>query len=484
MRILHRLKQSKPIRPPRGIDPSTIRPADLRYVYSLTAFVSLGGFLFGWNQGVMGMIIADERWISLMHPSSDWSLGFVVSVYNLSCAVGALAVGSLADVYGRERTLSMASVLTTLGALVQTFSYTLTQMTVGRFIIGLGIGGYAAGVPLYISEISPANLRGRIVSINMMLLCFAEMVVFFVDFGFFFLDTDNWWRIPMSLQVIPAALLAFGCWRSSWVPPSPRWLVSQERYDCALEVLTRLHGTVAADKEMGEIKEAVSEEQGNGALTEPTWGDMFRGPVLRVTLLGTGIQFLQQITGTNAIFYYTPMLFKNGGITDPTIANLATAGVGVVLFLSTWISIFFFDRLGRKTWLQLGLVGMFIALLGIAFLQRHAESHPGDPRNYAIIAFPFLFFTSFNISWGSGSWTYAAEIFPNSLRVSTWLYDNGALMSRSSAHFALATLFLANAVNSPKETRCAPHHFGYPTSLWHRPRPPSCLPLHGAYTSS
>lgn len=436
MVIFHRFKQTKAIRPPVDVDPSSVRPPDLSYVYSLTAFVSLGGFLFGWNQGVMGMIIADARWLSLMRPSSDWSLGFVVSVYNLSCAVGALAAGYLADVYGRERTLSMASVLTILGALVQTFSYSLAQMTVGRFIIGLGIGAYAAGVPLYISEISPANLRGRIVGINLMCLCFAEMVVFLVVYGCFFLETENWWRIPIFLQVVPAALLAFGCWRSSWVPPSPRWLVSQERYDCALEVLTRLHGTVAADEEMSEIKEAVSEEQGNSALNETTWGDMFRGPVLRITILGAGIQFFQQITGTNAIFYYTPQLFKNGGITDPKIANLATAGVGLVLFLSAWIPIFFFDRLGRKTWFQMGLVGMFFALLGIASLQRHAESHPGDPRNYAIIAFPFLFFTSFNMSWSSGSWTYAAEIFPNSLRVST-ISLAMAMPSRCSQPFVI-----------------------------------------------
>lgn len=430
MAVLTRLKQTKPIRPPADLDPRAVRPPNLRYVYALTAFVSLGGFLFGWNQGAMGMIIADARWIALMQPSSDWAVGFVVSIYNISCALGALFVGALADIYGRERTLSLASLLTIFGALVQALSATLTQMTLGRFIIGLGIGAFAAGVPLYISEISPPELRGRIVGIELMILCFAEMVVFFVDYGCFFLPLDGWWRIPLALQIIPAVVMAIGCWRSSWVPPSPRWLVAQERYDCALEVLTRLHGSAAAEIEMREIRATIEEEEAsttaNGRSSPTTressssrsWGDMFRGPVLRVTLLGAGIQFLQQITGTNAIFYYTPQLFRNGGITDPTVANLATAGVGVVLFLSAWIPIFFFDRLGRKTWLQLGLVGMFTALLGIAFLQRHAETHPGDPRNYAIIAFPFLFFTSFNMSWSSGSWTYAAEIFPISLRVS------------------------------------------------------------------
>lgn len=417
MRLLRSLKQTKLIRPPRDSRSSTKRPPSPGYVYSLTAFVSLGGFLFGWNQGVMGMIVADERWNALMGHPSDWAVGLVVSIYNLSCAAGALSAGAAADALGRERTLSLASVLAIAGALVQAGSSTIAQMTTGRFVTGLGIGAFAAGVPLYISEISPPSLRGRVVGIELMILCFAEMTVFFVDYACFLLvPSDGWWRFPVVLQVVPAALLAFGCWRSSWVPPSPRWLVAQERYDCALEVLTRLHGGEAAEIEMAEIKDSVGEEQADGDLAQAGWLDMFRGPVLRVTLLGVTIQFLQQATGTNAIFYYTPQLFHNGGITDPNIANLATSGVGVVLFLSSWIPIFYYDRLGRKTWLQLGLVGMFTALIGIAVLQRHAESHPGDPGNYLIIAFPFLFFTFFNMSWSSGSWLYAAEIFPVSLR--------------------------------------------------------------------
>lgn len=420
MNLISYLKQTKLIRPPHGVEPGARRPPSPGYVYSLTAFVSLGAFLFGWNQGVMGMIVADERWAALMGHPSDWAVGLVVSIYNLSCAAGALSAGWCADALGRERTLSLASGLTALGALAQAASSTVAHMTAGRFVTGLGVGAFAAGVPLYISEISPAGLRGRVVGIELMILCLAEMVVFFVDYACFLLvPSDGWWRLPVALQVAPAALLAAGCWRSSWVPPSPRWLVAQERYDCALEVLTRLHGGEAAAVEMAEIKDTVGEEQAGGDLAQAGWADMFRGPVLRVTMLGVTIQFLQQATGTNAIFYYTPQLFHNGGITDPNIANLATSGVGVVLFLSSWIPIFYYDRLGRKTWLQLGLVGMFTALIGIAVLQRHAETHPEDPRNYAIIGFPFLFFTCFNMSWSSGSWLYAAEIFPISLRVSS-----------------------------------------------------------------
>ena len=169
----------------------------------------------------------------------------------------------------------------------------------GRLILGVGVGAYSAAVPLYISEISPASIRGRIGGIMLMILCFGEMVVFFVVYGFFFLQSKDWWRIPLAVQIVPALVLAFGCW--TWVPPSPRWLVAAERYDCALEVLTRLHGTDAAELEMREIRESVVGER---EVARAAWADMFRGPALRVTTLGVGIQFLQQITGTNAIFYY------------------------------------------------------------------------------------------------------------------------------------------------------------------------------------
>ncbi|KAI2629580.1 putative sugar transporter [Hypoxylon sp. NC1633] len=405
------IKQSAPIRPPDHLAPDQKRHANLRYVYTLTAFVSLGAFLFGWDQGVMAMIIADDRWLKLMQPSDDWSVGFVISIYNIGCVVGAMTTGFFADACGRERTISLASTVFIVGALIQAASYTIMQISVGRLVLGLGVGAYSAAVPLYISEISPAELRGRIVGIELMILCFGEMVIFWIVYAFYFLNSDDWWRLPLAIQVVPALVLAIGCW--TWVPPSPRWLVAEDRYDCALEVLSRLHGSEAAELEISEIRKTVSEEQ---ITTQATWSDMFKGPVLRVTLLGMGIQMFQQITGTNGIFYYAPSLFKKGGIEDPTMANLATGGVGVVLFLSSWIPIFYFDRFGRKTWFQLGLIGMISALIGICVLQQHAADHPNSPINNAIVIFPYMFFTFFNASWSSGTWTYAAEIFPISLR--------------------------------------------------------------------
>ncbi|KAF9894942.1 hypothetical protein FE257_004564 [Aspergillus nanangensis] len=403
-------KQTKPIRPPSGVDGIGPRTHDAWYVYKLAAFVSLGALLFGYDQGVMGVIVADERWKDLMKPKNSWVTGAVVSMYDVGCFFGAMSTGSLSDRYGRERMLAIASVVFIIGAVIQSASYTIVQIIIGRIVLGYGVGGCAAGVPLYQSEIAPPTLRGRLIGIEQMVLCTGELIAFWLNYGFNFLATKDWWRIPLAIQVLPAMVLGVGCW--FWVLPSPRWLVAQDRHDCAHEVLIRLHGEDAAAVELEQIQETMRLEKH----TRASWGGMFRVPILRLTLLGCGIQGFQQITGTNSILYYAPTLFEKGGITSPRTANLATGGVGIALFLSSWIPIFYFDRLGRKRWLQIGTVGMMCSMIGIAVLQWHAGRHPGASGNYAIVAFPYLFYIFFNISWGVAAWTYPSEIFPLSMR--------------------------------------------------------------------
>jgi hypothetical protein len=138
------------------------------------------------------------------------------------------------------------------------------------------------------------------VAIEQMILCFGELVAFWLNYGFNFLEIDGWWRIPLAIQILPAIILGIGCW--FWVPPSPRWLASQDRHECAREVLTRLHGSEVAELEMQEIQSSIEFEH---TVSEASWKDMFMMPVLRVTVLGMAVQFFQQITGTNSILYYT-----------------------------------------------------------------------------------------------------------------------------------------------------------------------------------
>ncbi|KAF7591209.1 hypothetical protein BBP40_001868 [Aspergillus hancockii] len=361
-------------------------------------------------QSVMGVIVADQRFKDLMRPKNSWVTSAVVSMYDFGCFIGAMSTGSLADRYGRERMLAIASLVFIIDAVLQAASYTVVQIIIGRIVLGYGVGGCAAGVSLYQSEISPPTLRGRLIGIEQMVLCTGELFAFWLNYGFNYLPSKDWWRIPLAIQILPAIILGVGCW--FWVLPSPRWLVAQGRHDCAREVLIRLHGVEVATTELEQIQETMRLEKH----TEASWTGMFKIPILRLTLLGCGVQGFQQITGTNSILYYTPTLLEKGGISNPRTANLATGGVGIALFVSAWIPIFFFDRLGRKVWLQIGTVGLMLAMVGIAVLQWLADENPGSKGNYAIVVFPYLFYVFFNISWGVAAWTYPSEIFPLSMR--------------------------------------------------------------------
>ncbi|KAK2788414.1 hypothetical protein FQN51_002907 [Onygenales sp. PD_10] len=297
------IKQIQAIRPPPGIDTSIPRHESLRYVYMVTAFVSIGALLFGYGQGVMGVIVADERWQDLMKPKSSWVSGMVISLYDVGCFIGSMAVGSLADIYGRERTLALSSVIFVIGAVLQAASYSIAQITIGRIVLGVAVGVCAAGVPLYVSEIAPPKLRGRIIGIEQMILCLGELFAFWLNYGLNFIPMKDWWRIPLAIQIVPAVIFGVGCWY--WVPPSPRWLVAHDRHACALEVLTRCHGSEAAELEIQEIQASVKFER---TVTSAGWKEMFNYPVIKVTVLGMAIQFFQQITGTNSILYYTVRL--------------------------------------------------------------------------------------------------------------------------------------------------------------------------------
>lgn len=136
-----------------------------------------------------------------------------------------------------------------------------------------------------------------------MILCLGELVAFWLNYGFSLLDSKDWWRIPLAIQILPAIVLGVGCW--FWIPPSPRWLVDQGRWDCAKEVLTRLHGESAAKIEIEQIKTSVSFEK---EVAKASWGEMFRRPIVRLTILGMSIQMLQQIQGTCSVLYYTVCL--------------------------------------------------------------------------------------------------------------------------------------------------------------------------------
>lgn len=307
--------------------------------------------------------------------------------------------------------LAHASIIFVIGAVLQSASYSVAQMIVGRIVLGLGVGCCSAEVPLYLSEVAPANIRGQLIAIEQMVLCLGEMVAFWANYGFAYLGTNHWWRISISLQIIAAIALGGLCY--FWVLPSPRWLAMQDRRDEAQEVLIRLHGTDKAQIEMDMLNQQLELEN---SVDRASWRELFQFPLLKITMNGTLVQFFQQATGTISLVYYAPTLFMKGGISDPNTANLCSGGIGVMLFVTSFLPMWLFDKLGRRTWLTIGTIGINCSLVGVIVCQWHAEHYPNSNGNYAIIAFPYLFYLFFNLAWSCGSWTYAAEIAPLRMR--------------------------------------------------------------------
>jgi MFS family permease len=210
--LLNLIRQRNAVRPPTGHDWRTERPPNLKLIYMTTAFVSLGALLFGYDQGVMGIIVADQRWLDLMQPQNSWVTGAIISLYDIGCCFGAFHLGHLADQIGRERALSIASMIVVVGAAIQRASFSITQMIIGHIVLGYGVGTAAAATPLLLAEIGPAKIRGRIISIQQMILCLGEAIAFFSDHAFALVLADHWWRPPILLQVVPAIILSVGCW--------------------------------------------------------------------------------------------------------------------------------------------------------------------------------------------------------------------------------------------------------------------------------
>ncbi|KAJ0422255.1 general substrate transporter [Aspergillus carlsbadensis] len=376
----------------------------------IAALVSAGAFLVGYNAGVIPTIVGEQRWNSLMKPADNWATADIFSVYNLGALVGSLCTGQLADVYGREMVLVLSSLVCVVGTVIQLSSFTIPQWIVGHIVLGWGIGALGAGIPIYISEIAPRTHRCRLTAIEQLAYYAGFLSGFWLGYCCRFISTPHWWRLALALELVPALILGLGCFY--WAPPSPRWLVAQGRNNQARQVLRRLHGADLAELELEQMQETIRAEK---HINLP-WAAFWKSPILKLTALACGVRSFQQVTGSQSVMFYTPSLFEKAGLPTPHAYLFGTIGILGVIFHSAWIPMRWFDRLGRKTWLQVGTIGMGISLSMSSVLQLKMEQHPDWHGRYMLILFPFLFYIFHNLGWTIAGSTYASEIFPMPLR--------------------------------------------------------------------
>jgi len=384
------------------------------YLCLLAMVAALGGLLFGYDTAVIAGAIGFLQKHFDLDPQL-WK-GWAAASALVGCAVGAALAGTLSDRFGRKKVLIFSAVLFLISALGTAFPRDFTQFIVFRIIGGLGVGAASLTSPLYIAEVSPARIRGRLVSVNQFAIVSGMLIVYFVNYFIAAYgssvdaaaavggETASWnvqygWRWMFGSEALPAALLLglMFC-----VPESPRWLCKQQRRDESLAVLTRVGGANHAKVELAEIEDAIAHESGSLA-------QLFLPGMRIVLLIGVVLAILQQVTGINVFLYYGPEIFKKLG-TETTAALLQTVVVGAVNLTFTIIAIWTVDRLGRKPLMLIGYTGMGISLvaMGLAAYWQKTELW--------VLIFVLGYIACFALSVGPVTWVILSEIFPTRIR--------------------------------------------------------------------
>ncbi len=386
------------------------------YLYSFIA--ALGGFLFGFD---MSVIAGTIPFITEYFQLSDTLLGYAVSSALVGCVVGALLVGKPADIYGRRTMLKVTGALFLISAIGTGTANSLTVFVIFRLIGGLAVGGASVIAPMYISEISPAKIRGRLVAITQLAIVTGALTAFFSNYLLVGIG-DNNWRWMFLAEGIPAFtffILLF------FVSRSPRWLVKVDRIDEARSVIQSLNHSADVDHIMNDISQSINKEIFSKGVV------LFKKPYRRLVLIGIAVGMFNQLTGINIIFYYTPTIFKSAGFGNEA-ALMQTVIVGATNLVFTLIGMSLIDKLGRKFLLILGAAGMpiFLGLFSYTFLNQ-------DFDGYFVLIYLIGFVAFFASSQGLVIWVILAEMFPNNIRARA-----SAIGSFSHWFFNALTAFL------------------------------------------
>jgi len=370
-----------------------------RQIYLIfAAFVAaLGGLLFGFDTAVISGTLP---FIKPYFELSDAGLGWTVSSLLVGCIIGVAGAGVPGDLFGRKKVLLMAALLFFISSLGTALSEHLIVFITFRFLGGLAVGIASMLSPMYIAEIAPARIRGRLVSINQLTIVLGIQIAFFSNYLLSDLGADSW-RWMLAVMAIPAFLFFISLF---FVPESPRWLFQKDRKEEAKKYLRKMNEDDIAEKEMESIRKALTlEEQGS-------YAKLWQPGMKKLMLIGMVLAIFQQVTGINTIMYYAPVIFEQTGAgIDASL--LQTIAVGTVNLVFTIIAMRYIDRLGRRPLLIFGSSGMLLALISLAaafFMQQF--------EGLWVLLFILIYIASFAGSLGPTVWVFLSEIYPNHLR--------------------------------------------------------------------
>lgn len=436
------------------------------YVFLVTAFATLGGLMFGYDQGVVSGIVTMENFgyhFPRIYLDAGYK-GWFVSTFLLCAWAGSLLNSAVADYYGRKKSIMVACVIFVIGVIFQTIAASDSMIFAGRGVAGVAVGMLTMVVPMYIAEIAPAESRGGLVVLQQLSITFGILISYWIDYGCNYIggtrcapdiaytdktsstptfdprtdvgpkgctgQTSAAWRVPIAIQMTFAIVLGISM---IFLPNSPRWLVAKNRDAEAMGVLAKVRRLPIDDEELkdeySKIKAEVLFEKASlpdhlksaGPSTRffgQYWHILTTKSHFKRVFIGSAVMFFQQFMGCNAIIYYAPTIFSELGLSGNTTSLLATGVYGIVNFLSTIPAVFLIDRLGRRVLLMAGALGDIISLVVVgAVIAKYGtllSDHPS--AGWAGIAFVYIYDINFSYSWAPIGWVLPSEIFSLGIR--------------------------------------------------------------------
>ncbi|ORZ14690.1 and other transporter-domain-containing protein [Absidia repens] len=410
-------------------------------IYLICSYVSLGGFMYGYDSGVISSCLVMPAFVQ-KYQLGDYSSAASTAAVAVTLATAFLASfvsGFVADRLGRKRLFYIGTVLNVVGCIVEVAGPSLASFLIGRIITGLGLGIFSMLVPLYQSEIARPENRGRLITLYQVGSTLGMSIAYWISYGTYVQQpNDVVWSLPIAFQLVPGGLLLLGL---HLIPESPRWLIYRNRYDEALDIMALLRSDgnkddLSLQMEFTGVRQDVwFDKHYTRKSFLALWSTGTENNLTR-TLLGMGIHIFTQLSGINAILFYLPHIMESSGVMDLSTAVLIGNGmVGTVNFLGTLPCFWFIDRWDRRRILVIGALSMAISMIVVAVLSGIYDDTPvtsslhhylgtpftimrGDNKaaTYTMLVFLCIFIAFFALSWGAVGWIYPAEIYPQIIR--------------------------------------------------------------------
>ncbi|RYM06530.1 sugar porter family MFS transporter [Sporolactobacillus sp. THM7-7] len=361
-------------------------------------FGSLGNLLYGYDTGVVsGALLFIGHEMSLNH----YLEGLIVSILLFGAIFGALFSGRLSDRIGRKRVFIIISVIYIVGALGSALAPDVITLILARAVLGVAVGGSTALVPVYLSEMAPADKRGKISTLSNMMVMFGILLAYIVDYLFIPIEG---WRWMFGLAAVPAALLLFG---TRYIQESPRWLIQQGKTEIAIQIMKWSNSE-------SETKDLLKHAKSDLHERKYTILDLFREKWIRpILFLGAGLGFFQQFIGINTVIYYAPKIFTATGLSYAS-SFMGTMVIGVLNVIMVFVAMGLIDKIGRRQLLIIGSAGtaVSLAVLTVMLFTAGLSVHTA----WITVCLIGLYIIFFQASWGPVPWVMMPEIFPSAAR--------------------------------------------------------------------